>query len=232
MSAIGLVLNVLTLVISTAVVILFRIIDRDNRSLDKLKRYAANLQDEIDGMVDKSIQELKNTALDLEVNARAGRELLDDVSREDSRLTEIQNRIDGLENSVKNSETAMDQLSRLTQSVEENMRNLRRESDFVTAVAKKVKEYLWEHPANYNGQVDALLELLYYAFAEYNTVETPEFKEQTDPLKEKLRALADTEQEADEYMDIVFALCAAYERQGYIEGIKVGMRLVIEMVEG
>ena len=43
---------------------------------------------------------------------------------------------------------------------------------------------------------------------------------------------ADTEQEADEYMDIVFALCAAYERQGYIEGIKVGMRLVIEMVEG
>lgn len=140
MSAIGLVLNVLTLVISTAVVILFRIIDRDNRSLDKLKRYAANLQDEIDGMVDKSIQELKNTALDLEVNARAGRELLDDVSREDSRLTEIQNRIDGLENSVKNSETAMDQLSRLTQSVEENMRNLRRESDFVTAVAKKVKE--------------------------------------------------------------------------------------------
>lgn len=101
-----------------------------------------------------------------------------------------------------------------------------------SGIVKKVKEYLWEHPANYNGQVDALLELLYYAFAEYNTVETPEFKEQTDPLKEKLRALADTEQEADEYMDIVFALCAAYERQGYIEGIKVGMRLVIEMVEG
>ena len=101
-----------------------------------------------------------------------------------------------------------------------------------SGIVKKVKEYLWEHPANYNGQVDALLELLYYAFAEYNTVETPEFKEQTDPLKEKLRALADTEQEADEYMDIVFALCVAYEREGYIEGIKVGMRLVIEMVEG
>ena len=100
-----------------------------------------------------------------------------------------------------------------------------------SGIMDKVKEYLWEHPANYNGQVDTLLELLYYAFAEYNTVETPEFKEQTDPLKEKLRALADTEREADEYMDIVFTLCAAYERQGYIEGIKVGMRLVIEMVE-
>ena len=75
------------------------------------------------------------------------------------------------------------------------------------------------------------MELLYYTFAEYNTVETPEFKEQTDPLKEKLRALAGTEQEADEYMDIVFTLCAAYERQGYMEGIKVGARLVMELME-
>ena len=75
------------------------------------------------------------------------------------------------------------------------------------------------------------MELLYYTFAEYNTVETPEFKEQTDPLKEKLRALADTEQEADEYMDIVFTLCAAHERQGYMEGIKVGARLVMELME-
>ena len=75
------------------------------------------------------------------------------------------------------------------------------------------------------------MELLYYTFAEYNTVETPEFKEQTDPLKEKLRALADTEQEADEYMDIVFTLCAAYERQEYMEGIKVGARLVMELME-
>ena len=57
-----------------------------------------------------------------------------------------------------------------------------------------------------------MLELLYFTFAEYNSVETPEFKEQTGPLKEKLIALVDTEQDADDYMDIVFSLCAAYER--------------------
>lgn len=77
-----------------------------------------------------------------------------------------------------------------------------------------------------------MLELLYFTFAEYNSVETPEFKEQTDPLKEKLRALVDTEQEADDYMDIVFSLCAAYERQGYLEGIKVGARVMMELMEG
>ena len=62
-------------------------------------------------------------------------------------------------------------------------------------------------------------------------METPEFKKQTDPLKEELRALVETEQEADDYMDIVFNLCAAYERQGYLEGIKVGARLMMELLE-
>ncbi len=31
-------------------------------------------------------------------------------------------------------------------------------------------------------------------------------------------------------MDIVFSLCAAYERQGYLEGIKVDARLMMELM--
>lgn len=103
--------------------------------------------------------------------------------------------------------------------------------EIVGKVLQNVVQYLKEHPANYQGQVDTLLELLYQAFTEYNSVETPEFKKGIHPLREKLRALVDTEQEADDYMNIVFSLCAVYERQGYIEGIKVGARLMMELVE-
>ena len=103
--------------------------------------------------------------------------------------------------------------------------------EIVEKVLQNVIQYLKEHPANYQGQVDTLLELLYQAFTEYNSVETPEFKKVIHPLREKLRSMVDTEQEADEYMDIVFSLCAAYERQGYIEGIKVGARLMMELME-
>lgn len=35
----------------------------------------------------------------------------------------------------------------------------------------------------------------------------------------------------DEYMNVVYSLCAAYERQSYVEGIKVGARLMMEMME-
>ena len=103
--------------------------------------------------------------------------------------------------------------------------------EIVEKVLQNVIQYLKEHPANYQGQVDTLLELLYQAFTEYNYVETSEFKKAIHPLREKLRSLVDTEQDADDYMDIVFSLCAAYERQGYIEGIKVGARLMMELVE-
>ena len=100
-----------------------------------------------------------------------------------------------------------------------------------SAIVENIVAYLKDNPPNYQGQANGMLELLYFTFAEYNSVETPEFKVQTDPLKEKLRALVDTEQEADDYMDIVFSLCAAYERQGYLEGIKVGARLMMELME-
>ena len=95
-----------------------------------------------------------------------------------------------------------------------------------SAIVENIVTYLKDNPPNYQGQANGMLELLYFTFAEYNFVETPEFKEQTDPLKEKLRALVDTD-----YMDIVFSLCAAYERQGYLEGIKVGARLMMELME-
>ena len=100
-----------------------------------------------------------------------------------------------------------------------------------SAIVENIVTYLKDNPSSYQGQANSMLELLYFTFAEYNSVETPEFKKQTDSLKEKLRALVDTEQEADEYMDIVFSLCAAYERQGYLEGIKVGARLMMELME-
>lgn len=52
-----------------------------------------------------------------------------------------------------------------------------------------------------------------------------------NPLDRTLRALVDTDEEADEYMNVVFELCTAYERQSYIEGMKVGMRLMVELME-
>ena len=108
-----------------------------------------------------------------------------------------------------------------------------------TEIVNQIKSYLEDHPANYYGQMDSLLELIYHSYTEFNSVESPEFKAIVNPLDEKLRSLVETDgkteaevdEEADKYMNIVFALCSAYERQSYIEGMKVGARLVMELME-
>ena len=100
-----------------------------------------------------------------------------------------------------------------------------------TLYLASLEDYLHSNPPDYRFQVDSLLELLYYAFTEYNITESPEFKAKIGPLDRKLRELAETDEAADEYMNVVYSLCAAYERQSYVEGIKVGARLMMEMME-
>lgn len=103
--------------------------------------------------------------------------------------------------------------------------------NFTDCPSDQMRNYLRDNPPDYCGNVESLLELLYQAFTEYDTAETPEFKEIIDPLDQKLRNLARTDEEADEYMGIVYSLCAAYEKQGYVEGMKVGARLMMELME-
>ena len=98
-------------------------------------------------------------------------------------------------------------------------------------ILNKIKLYIQEHPDNFYGDVDTLLELIYFHYTEYSPVETPEFKAAIHPLERPLRSLVETDEEAEEYMNIVFELCIAYERQAYTEGMKLGARLVMELME-
>ena len=61
-----------------------------------------------------------------------------------------------------------------------------------------LKKYLNANPPNYCGAMESLLELLYYAYIEYDTAETPKLKRAINPLCQKLRSLAHTE--VDSYL--------------------------------
>ena len=78
--------------------------------------------------------------------------------------------------------------------------------NFTDCPSDQMRNYLRDNPPDYCGNVESLLELLYQAFTEYDTAETSEFKEIIDPLDQKLRNLARTDEEADEYM-VFFPCC-------------------------
>lgn len=98
-------------------------------------------------------------------------------------------------------------------------------------IVKQIIPYLQEHPINFGKEVDTLLKMIYHSYTELNSAETPEFKAIVNSLDQTLRSLVDTDEETDEYMGIVFELCTVYECQSYIEGLKVGAKLMMELVE-
>ena len=98
-----------------------------------------------------------------------------------------------------------------------------------TSIIASVKEYLTQHPADYPDQVDSLLELIYMAYTEYNSVETLELKAGISEAEKELRSLVDTEAERERYMNAVYHMCAIFEKVAYIEGMKTGARLVMEL---
>lgn len=97
------------------------------------------------------------------------------------------------------------------------------------SIIASMKEYLTQHPADYLEQVDSLLELFYMAYTEYNSVETPELKAGISEAEKALRSLVDTEAERERYMNAVYHMCAVFEKTAYIEGMKTGARLIMEL---
>ena len=103
-------------------------------------------------------------------------------------------------------------------------------------VMKKWRSYLAEHPVDYHGDVDSLLELLYHFFTEYEPVENEElrrhFTELENQLMNSLTIMGDSCRETVEsLMTIVSSVCAECERVAFMEGVKVGARLILELTE-
>ena len=103
-------------------------------------------------------------------------------------------------------------------------------------VLENWRNYLAEHPVDNHGDVDSLLELLYHFFTEYEPVENEELRRQFAELEHQLMSsLAETgnfcRETVESLMTIVSSVCAECERVAFMEGVKVGARLILELTE-
>lgn len=103
-------------------------------------------------------------------------------------------------------------------------------------VIEKWRNYLAEHPVDYNGDVDSLIDLLYCFFTEYEPVENADvhrrFTELENQLMKSLEIMGDSCRETVEsLMTIVSSVCAECERAAFMESVKVGARLILELTE-
>ena len=93
-----------------------------------------------------------------------------------------------------------------------------------------LKSALAEQQPDY-GERDAhpILEMLYYHYNEFNRIDTAEIKEDFEELYRSMNGMP--LREMDKIIDTVCSLCRNHEKSGFVEGIKIGIRLESELAE-
>lgn len=89
-----------------------------------------------------------------------------------------------------------------------------------------LKEYVDTHTPNF-GDGESVLTLLYEAYAESNKMDDGTIKEDFNELYCLMNGM--TLREMDKIIYPVCKLCRDHEKAGFIEGIKIGIRLADEL---
>ena len=93
---------------------------------------------------------------------------------------------------------------------------------------EKLRTLIAENPPDF-GDGDSVLTLLYEAYAESNRMDDGTIKEDFNELYRLMNGME--LREMDKIIYPVCTLCRDHQRSGFVEGVKVGMRLREELAE-
>lgn len=93
---------------------------------------------------------------------------------------------------------------------------------------ERLQEELEKNPPNYGYQsANSLLEMLYMWYVEWNPINSAQIRQDYFLLEDWLSSGADGK--LDNALDVVTRLCQQHEQLAFLEGLRVGVRLVREL---
>src|SRR5512142_2154439 len=105
--------NLITLGIVLVVLLVYRQLDRDNRSLEKVKKFADRQRDELSAYVDKRAEDLRRFGIELEVQQKAAKVALDRIQAVQEGLAERAEAIGGIEKRLGEYDAALARLGEM-----------------------------------------------------------------------------------------------------------------------
>ncbi len=137
--------NLLAVAISLALVVIFRQMDKNNRSLEKIKKFGDKLKDDLDGFVRERMAALEESSIALEVQQTKAvaavkrlESIRDDLERREADLLERTKAVEGFGAQVERYDGTLKQLLEMTSLAETNLSRIRSESDFADSLARKL----------------------------------------------------------------------------------------------
>lgn len=131
--------DLLTLGIVIATLVAWRFLDRDNRSLEKVKKLGDRLQGELGAYVDRRAEDLKQYAIDLDVRNKSAKEVLRRLQSAEEGLNARAADIATIRTRIGEYDEALARLMDMSARVDENLARIQAESEFTDGVARKIE---------------------------------------------------------------------------------------------
>jgi DNA repair exonuclease SbcCD ATPase subunit len=131
------------LVVTTSVVLfvllVYRQLDKNNRSLEKVRRYSEVVRTRLGEFVEEKTAEIRDMSVELQVNLKTGREILGRVKQIEAELDERFQSVAGTRAQIDGYEARLNDLFAMSERVDENLDRIHEESKFVDGVARRLK---------------------------------------------------------------------------------------------
>lgn len=131
--------DIVVLLVVVVILAVYRQLDRNNRSLDKVKRFVERVQGEMDEIVAEKVTMLKDIGIEVDVHQKAAREVLKRIQGIEDDLGTRAGSLEQIGTRLTNYERALDELVAMTQRAEENIVRVRDESEYIDKVGKRIK---------------------------------------------------------------------------------------------
>lgn len=90
-----------------------------------------------------------------------------------------------------------------------------------------LKCHVAENPPNYGNDAHSILEMLFTYYRECNNTDTDAVKAAFEALYLRMHSMP--LREMDRIVDTICTLCREHEKAGFVEGMKVGIQLRVEV---
>ena len=131
--------TIISVVITLALIFVFRQVDKNNRSLERVKKYGDKLRDDLNVFVKEKTDGIEQSSVELETQKKATiaaikrlESIEEDIKARSKTLVDVQKHITSYD-------TAIRELVQMTERAETNLKNLQTHSTFTDALAKKLE---------------------------------------------------------------------------------------------
>lgn len=132
--------DLIILCVVLLIIVLFRALDRNNRSLEKLKRFSDKMTENLSAVVEDKTRQLKELSTAFAADLRTGKDLLERVQAADLGLEGKSQTFDAIQSRLADYDRTLGELISMSGRVDENLKRIREEAGFVDGVGKRLKE--------------------------------------------------------------------------------------------